>query len=72
MNDSDVRGRTGDPLARGGEGTTVRIILQRCTRCGARMEEIRHAYSGALVQTRCRGGCNPAAPAETRKKRQRG
>jgi len=47
----------GDTLTRWGEGCTVRILATRCPRCGARMEQIMHARSGAVIVTRCRGVC---------------
>jgi hypothetical protein len=44
-------------LCRWGEGTTIRILLRRCPRCGGRMEQIVHARSGDVIVTRCRGVC---------------
>lgn len=50
----------GDPVARAGEGTTVRLLDRHCPRCGARMEELTDAYTGEIKAIRCRGGCRPA------------
>lgn len=65
MKGAETQGGTTDPIARAGEGTTVRILQRRCTRCGARLEDIRHAYSNDLVAIRCRGGCRERAQPES-------
>ena len=71
MKGPDVEGRTSDPLARGGESTTVKILQRRCTRCGSRMEEICNVHDGEIVAIRCRGGCRPSAAREPLRKGRR-
>lgn len=60
MSGPDTAGGTSDPVARAGEGMTVKLLERRCTRCGARMEELCNGHTGELVAIRCRGGCKPA------------
>ncbi|MFA4972498.1 MAG: hypothetical protein WC683_07775 [bacterium] len=60
MKGAETHGATNDPLARAGEGTTVRVLTERCPRCGARLEEIRESYTRKRIALRCRGGCKPA------------
>ena len=60
MNGPEVEGGTTDPLAKAGEGTTIRVLDRHCPRCGARMEELCDNCTGEITAIRCRGGCKPA------------